>query len=185
MKKIPTIFQRDWDNNPSRVLNIPNPACDWVFLGEGTATRKIDGTSCLVRKGLLFRRREIKPEQPIPGNFTREGTDPETGKLVGWVPVGDGPEDKYHRAAFAAAGELSEGTYELVGPNVQKNPEKLTQNVLIRHGQDIAGALDDVPREFDALAKWLKDHDVEGIVWHHPDGRMAKVKGRDFGISRT
>jgi hypothetical protein len=21
---------------------------------------------------------------------------------------------------------------------------------------------------------------IEGIVFHHPDGRMAKVKGRDF-----
>ena len=23
---------------------------------------------------------------------------------------------------------------------------------------------------------------IEGIVWHHPDGRMAKIKARDFGI---
>ena len=21
---------------------------------------------------------------------------------------------------------------------------------------------------------------IEGIVWHHPDGRMAKLKGRDI-----
>jgi hypothetical protein len=26
----------------------------------------------------------------------------------------------------------------------------------------------------------LKAEGVEGIVWHHPDGRMAKLKGRDF-----
>ena len=25
--------------------------------------------------------------------------------------------------------------------------------------------------------------DIEGIVWHHPDGRMAKIKRRDFGLS--
>lgn len=26
---------------------------------------------------------------------------------------------------------------------------------------------------------------IEGIVFHHPDGRMAKIKLRDFGISRA
>jgi len=25
---------------------------------------------------------------------------------------------------------------------------------------------------------------MEGIVWHHPDGRMVKIKGVDFGINR-
>ena len=24
---------------------------------------------------------------------------------------------------------------------------------------------------------------MEGIVWHHPDGRMAKLKRRDFAPS--
>jgi hypothetical protein len=23
--------------------------------------------------------------------------------------------------------------------------------------------------------------DIEGIVWHHPDGRMVKIKKKDFG----
>ena len=23
---------------------------------------------------------------------------------------------------------------------------------------------------------------IEGIVWHHPDGRMVKIKARDFGL---
>jgi hypothetical protein len=26
---------------------------------------------------------------------------------------------------------------------------------------------------------------IEGIVWHHPDGRMAKLKLRDFGVKRA
>lgn len=30
------------------------------------------------------------------------------------------------------------------------------------------------------MALWLADEGVEGVVWHHPDGRMAKLKGRDF-----
>jgi hypothetical protein len=40
------------------------------------------------------------------------------------------------------------------------------------------------PRTFDEIREWLDDPEFpfEGIVWHHPDGRMAKVKARDFGI---
>jgi hypothetical protein len=28
------------------------------------------------------------------------------------------------------------------------------------------------------------DHNIEGIVWHHSDGRMVKIKAKDFGIKR-
>ena len=31
--------------------------------------------------------------------------------------------------------------------------------------------------------EWLKSPDI-GIVFHHPDGRMAKIKKRDFGSQR-
>jgi len=34
------------------------------------------------------------------------------------------------------------------------------------------------------LGQFFKERNIEGIVWHHPDGRMAKIKARDFGIKR-
>ena len=37
----------------------------------------------------------------------------------------------------------------------------------------------------DALREYLRCRDIEGIVWHHPDGRMVKIKGKDFGFRRT
>jgi hypothetical protein len=38
-----------------------------------------------------------------------------------------------------------------------------------------------VPRDLDGLRGWLLAHpQYEGIVWHHPDGRRAKLKHRDF-----
>ncbi len=43
---------------------------------------------------------------------------------------------------------------------------------------------DDPPRTFAECRGWFARHDVEGIVWHHPDGRMAKLKARDFGLKR-
>ena len=42
----------------------------------------------------------------------------------------------------------------------------------------------DAPRDFDGLRIWLHGHPYEGIVWHHPDGRMVKIKGKDFGLKR-
>ncbi len=41
-----------------------------------------------------------------------------------------------------------------------------------------------VPRTFDGLREWLTDRNIEGIVFHHEDGRMAKIKLRDFGLKR-
>jgi hypothetical protein len=183
LKKIPTLFDRDWDGDRSRVVNVPHKDCGWVFAGEGEATRKIDGTSCRVLDGKLFKRRELRPGDATPPDFELASHDDETGKTVGWVPVGDGPDDRYHREAFAD-GPHADGTYELVGPKVQGNPERVDRHMLIMHGTGYAGILDGVPRDFDGLREWLADKDIEGVVWHHPDGRMAKIKLRDFGHKR-
>ncbi|MFC5181831.1 hypothetical protein [Actinomadura harenae] len=40
--------------------------------------------------------------------------------------------------------------------------------------------LEGVPLDYDGLAAWLHAHPYEGIVWHHPDGRLAKLKRRDM-----
>lgn len=70
------------------------------------------------------------------------------------------------------------GTYELCGPKINGNPEGYDRHVLISH--EYAEELHGVPRDYDGLAAWLADCEFEGIVWHHPDGRMAKIKRRDF-----
>ena len=80
MKKIQTLFVRDWDGDRRYVLPEVAPGCEWVLKGEGVPTRKYDGT-CVM---------------------------------------------------------------------------------------------------FAGLAEWLHAHPYEVIVWHHPDGRMAKIKKRDF-----
>lgn len=181
MKKTPTMFERDWEGDRSRVLPVVTRGCEWVLAGEGAATRKLDGTSCMVTDGLLYKRRELKKDEAPPAEFLLSDHDQETGKTVGWMPVEDGPEDKWHRAAFAEEIGWPDGTYELIGPKVQGNPEGWMGHQLIRHGSI---AEDDVPRDFAGLAQWLATQDIEGIVFHHPDGRMAKIKLRDFGLRR-
>ena len=178
MNKIPTIFVRDMSKQPALVTPEWVKGCEWVRDGEGIATHKYDGTSCLVRDGKLYKRRELRPGDKTPPDFESAGTDENTGKTVGWVPVGDGPDDKYHREAFD--GLHADGTYELLGPKIQGNKELRPAHTLQRHA--MAQAYPDAPRDFDGLKAWLASHNIEGLVWHHPDGRMAKIKRRDFGL---
>lgn len=183
MKKIPTVFERDWNGDRSRVVDQVHKGCEWVTAGEGWPTRKVDGTSCLVRAGKLYKRREVREGGVIPPDFEQADYDAETGKMVGWVPVGDGQDDRWHREAFAAWERLQDGTYELVGPKVQGNPEKYPKHELVAH--DTLQLNADIPRDFQGLRDWLATQDIEGIVFHHPDGRMAKIKLRDFGHRRA
>jgi Family of unknown function (DUF5565) len=182
MKKIPTLFERDWDGDRSRVVEQVHAGCEWVGVGEGIATRKYDGMCCMFRGGKFYKRREVKAGKPLPPDFELTEEDADTGKQVGWVPVDDlSPEDKYFREAFTLA--ANDGTYELVGPKSQGGIEGFPTHCLIRHG---ATVLEGVPRTFTGLREYLQAHpEIEGIVFHHPDGRMAKIKGRDFGVKRV
>jgi len=181
MRKIPTIYVRDWNGDKSRVTKEREPLCDWVFRGEGTATRKRDGAACLFHNCILYARFDAKHGKTPPADFMpAQEPDRETGHWPGWVPVGAKPEYKHHRAALADLEPVEPGTYELCGPKVQGNPEGFDKLMLIRHGTE---TLDNVPTDFDALADWFKTAKIEGVVWHHADGRMAKIKRRDFGLS--
>lgn len=183
MKKIPTLFQRNYDTD-RLVRNEVTPGCEWVLQGEGDPTEKIDGTCCRVKNGILYKRYELKPGKPAPRDFEpAQEPDPVTGETPGWVRVTDGPEDRWHREAFARYPNQyfrPEETVELVGPKVQGNPYGLVEHRLICHHLGLR--MRDVPRDFEGLRAWLRDHKVEGIVWHHPDGRMVKLKRKDFGL---
>jgi hypothetical protein len=179
VNKIPTIFVRDMSKQPALVIDAWVDAADWVRYGVGVATRKYDGTSCLVRAGKLYKRRELRPGDVTPPDFESLGTDENTGKTAGWVPVGDGPEDRWHREAFEGFVH-PDGTYELLGPKIQGNKDQRAKHVLQPHAQ--AECYYDAPRDFEGLKAWLAEHEIEGLVWHNPDGRMAKIKRRDFGL---
>lgn len=134
MRKTPTYFERDWNGDRSRVVDTVHPGCEWVAAGEGIATRKIDGTCCMVRNGELFKRRELRKGETAPPLFEIAGHDDETGKTVGWMPVEpSSPGDKYHFEAFGDGSSLPDGTYELVGPKVQGNPEMYEKHTLVAH----------------------------------------------------
>ena len=180
MKKIPTLFVRDPDDR-KHVLNEVTPGCDWVLAGEGEPTRKYDGTCVMLDEdGDWWARREVKAGKAEPPNFVAVEHDETTGKTVGWEPIEQSGFAKFHAEALGNPYERRHvGTYELLGPKINGDPERIGEHVLVRHknAQLLGGT---VPRDFDGLRAYLLAHDYEGIVWHHPDGRMAKLKKRDF-----
>lgn len=191
MQKIISLFQRNYDGD-RLVRDEIVPGAEWVAAGEGVPTRKWDGLCCLVAGGRLFKRYELKRGKPMPPEFqAAQEPDPVTGNVPGWLPVGDGPDDQWHRAALGYGykdGGPPDGTYELCGPKTGGgghdgvNPEQMPGHILLRHGEEVLAS--DTPRTFAALRQFFEVADIEGIVWHHPDGRMVKIKKRDFGLKR-
>lgn len=184
MRKIPTLFVRD-ENDRRYVTDEVTPGCEWVLAGEGVATRKYDGTCMMLDEdGEWWARREVKPGKKAPENFVAQQTDETTGKTVGWEPVAQSPFAKFHAEALGNPYERRHiGTYELVGPKVNGNPERAEGHELIWHKDAETFGATGVPRIYDDLRKLvlaLAKDGWEGIVWHHPDGRMAKLKARDF-----
>jgi hypothetical protein len=179
VKKIISLFQRNYDGD-RKVRDEVVPGAEWVIAGEGVATRKWDGTCCMIRDGKLYKRYDAKRGRTAPPNFEpAQDYDEVTGHMPGWIPVTGAPEDRWHMEAWGSltSRELEDGTYELIGPKVQGNPEGATRHELIRHG---VHNLLDAPRDYEGLRDYLSDKPIEGIVWHHPDGRMVKIKRRDF-----
>ncbi|MCX5239758.1 DUF5565 family protein [Streptomyces prunicolor] len=189
MLKIPTLFVRDPEDR-SRVLNQISPGCEWVVAGEGRPTRKLDGTAVMYdQHGAWWARREVKAGKAVPPGYITVQHDETTGKLAGWEPVAQSPFAKFHAEAVANA-EAAEvpwipwqlGTYELIGPKINGNPERYDRHWLVAHTNTETLPVDFLT--FDGIRasvlRWHKTDHVEGIVWHHPDGRRAKIKARDF-----
>lgn len=188
MKKIPSLFARDYEGD-RKVRAEVVVGSEWVAAGEGVATRKWDGMAVLVKNGEAFKRYDAKKGRTPPPTFVpaQPAPDPVSGHWPGWVPA-DGPDAKFIRESlnwgsvnlFGGA-PVPDGTYEACGPSIGTrhgaNPEKLDTHVLVVHGQDV---LADAPRTFEGLMEYLRDKDIEGIVWHHPDGQMVKIKKNDF-----
>ena len=198
MKKMPCLFQRDFTNKRSPVLlRDVTPGCEWALAGEGIATRKRDGTSCAVIEGVLYKRYDAKrgkdgKHPPVPqGAIACDDPDAVTGHWPHWIVVGGEPESRWHNEAWtglrASDGSrfrpfdvFPDGTYELCGPKLQGNPEGFVEHTFIRHGFEVVGS---PGRTWDSLREFLADYSGEGLVFHHPDGRMCKIRRDDFGFA--
>lgn len=206
MKKIPTVFLIDRETYLSSTQFLPQS--EWVAEGHGEATVKYDGTPCRIIANKVYKRwnrpftkeagrnvryaKKTGQDIVIDESFFKEEPDgaikcnptfdPKGHSWFYWVPVTEVNDDYGFLEAFEHlknSGELEDGTYELCAPKVRLNPYDLTAPRLLKHGGEKLIVND---RSYNGLKLLLESMSAEGIVFHHPDGRMAKVRRHDFGF---
>ena len=82
--------------------------------------------------------------------------------------------------AFNNQKPLEDGTYELIGKHINGNAYNLDTEILEKHGLRI---LEDVPRDYEGIKKYLETHYIEGIVFYRKNGEMCKIKRSDFNFT--
>lgn len=189
MKKIPTLFERAYENHKV-VECLPNvtKGMEWVLDGDGVATVKIDGSCCAIINGEFYKRYDAKQGRKVPEGAIKcqDEPDPVTGHFPCWVKVDDNkPEDKWFRDAYYTTSmwtnqglRLEDGTYEAVGLHFQGNPYNYKNDSLVKHGAWII----EVERTFDGIKKYLSENYIEGIVFWKDGEPQCKIKRSDFGF---
>lgn len=184
MKKMHHLFEAE--NNRTYDPKIKTGS-EWVAEGEGVITEKLDGTNVrlTVRQGAIVR--VERRRNPTKAEKSRGVIDP-------WYQDArdDDPAAKYILlgAKNTDASRLPDGehTAEALGPKIQGNPYRLEQHVIVPHCE--APVYPDMLRTYDNLAAWCgrlqslfaPGREAEGVVFHHPDGRMVKLRARKFWL---
>lgn len=188
MKKMSTLFEKD-PTDLGRVIDCVREENMWVYGKDVSPTRKFDGTACAIIEGELYKRYDSKINKktgkrktPPEGAIPCQEPDEITGHWPHWIKCDRNDRaDKYHFEAFDTAAYTKDGTYELVGPKINGNNEMLNDHFLIPHGKRILPIND---YSFISIKSFLSKENIEGIVFHHKDGRMCKIRKSDFGIKR-
>ena len=173
MHKIPTMFVRDESSAGHPVIDQIKPECQWVLDGEGLATEEVDGTNVKIEHGLLFKRQTPKERDYDEASY---------------APCSrDNPADRWAFDGFDridGSSIVAPVIGELIGPKVQGNPYghkghtviPIVPPATVLHIHELPD------RSFATIREFLAINRMEGIVFHHRDGRMAKIKRRDFGL---
>lgn len=184
LKKIPTLFERVFENH-QKVDIKPNvtTGMEWVLEGAGIATEKMDGSCCAIINGEFYKRYDAKRGKiPPVGAIPCCEPDAVTGHWPHWVKINpEDMSDAWHVAAYnnSNGSELPDGTYEVIGPHFRCNPHGVEKDILVCHGERI---LEDVPRSFEGIKKYLEEHCIEGIVFWKDGVPQCKIKRSDFGF---
>lgn len=183
MKKIPTLFIREFeDHKIKRTTEEVTPGMEWVLEGEGVATIKIDGEACAIIDGEFYRRYDAKNgKTPPEGAIPCSDPDPVTGHWPHWIKVEpDNPRDKWLIEAYnnTVCYDLTDRTYEAVGPHFNGNPHGLEHDRLIPHGEYKI----EVNRSYEGIKQYLTNSYMEGIVFWKDGEPQCKIKRSDFGL---
>lgn len=186
MRKIPTLFERDFSDGSAKATPVVTKGFEWVLEGEGIATIKFDGSCCAIIDGKFYRRYDAKHGKPVPEGAIKcqEEADPITGHLPCWIKCDrDNPSDKWFWTAYDFAtnyygDNLPDATYEAIGLHFNANPHELGYDTLVKHGDEVV----EVPRSFEGIREWLRKRNEEGIVFWKDGKPQCKIKRSDFGF---
>ncbi len=186
MRKIKTIFDRDWNGN-RRVIDKYIDGFDPQVLIGANATEKLDGTNVRIttRNHIVVR----VEKRSNPSNLQKA-----KGIKEPWYKDADeyDPQDKWIFDAVKNTdfSEIIDGEWsgEAIGKNIQGNPLNLENNRIMFFTLGQAPVFENVPIDYNGLKEWLSkqkskygnDCGIEGIVWHTKDGEMYKIKKKDF-----
>ena len=206
MKKIPTLFKREFEGQTVHIKNEVTPGFEWVLEGKGLATIKWDGACCAIFNGQLYRRYDAKKGKTPPAGAIpcQPDPDPITGHWPHWVKCDeDNPSDKWFIAALesskyqvikeaskhilvaavrAGSGQTEPppASFEAVGRHFNGNPYDLDHDILIPHGRHKIKGL---KRSFEGIRDYLHKTNIEGIVFWRDDRPQCKIKRTDFGFA--
>ena len=193
MKKIPTLFKREFDKRHRIISCGPDFSSpdlgDWV-LNDCLPTIKVDGSCCAVIDGVFYKRYDAKKGKPIPEGAIKcqDDPDPFTGHLPCWVKCDrNNPSDKwlweaYDNFTLCLSSFIKEHnlTYEAIGPHIQGNSYNKDSHILVIHG--LCPVISPL-KDFESVKTFLQKTPIEGIVWWdiHKHIPIAKIKRSDFG----
>ena len=182
MEKIKSPFVRKMINGNYVVTPKIEEGYEWVFKDDSVmAIEKLHGTnvSITIQEGV------------VTSVFNRTERIPFINKGKSWIIKGLLNSKEKGYLEF-----LGDGQHfgELIGPKINGNPYKLEENLWIpfeTYGQKHLKykSWGKYPKDFETISEWFKelmplfmrmrginDGFVEGIVFTHPDGRMAKLR---------
>ena len=211
MKKISTLFVVDYSTSSEcKVTRTVREENKWVYDELNVrATRKLDGTACMIKDSELYKRYDVKPtknafKNHIAGtkwliedfniipDYAIACQEPDliTGHHPHWIKCDrNNSQDKYFFLGYDTIWssywlDVTDGTYELVGEKIGTNPENIKGHTLIKHGSVMINDLSSF--SFDDIKEYLTNpnNNIEGIVFYGSDDKMCKIRKKDFGVKR-
>lgn len=185
MKKIPTLFVREYkDHKVVGITDNVTEGCEAVLEGKTIPTIKMDGACCAIINGEFYKRYDAKKgKKPPVGAIPCCDPDPITGHHPHWVKVDpNNAADKWFVEAWENSPWYHEqdGTYEAIGLHFQGNPYKMNCDKLYKHGSDVI-KMKGKPT-FEKIRDYLKETEIEGIVFWKDGEPLCKIKRSDFGF---
>ncbi len=182
MPKLQSPFIREMKGNKYLVTNKITPDYEWVFEDESVmAIEKLDGINVsIVIEG---------------GNVTQIYNRTERIQFINkgksWIIKGILNSKEKGYLEFLGDGQFFG---ELIGPRVNRNPYRLEEHLWISFSGFCQNHLKykswgKYPKTFESISEWFKElmplytsmkgdrtGFVEGVIFTHPDGRMAKLR---------